>query len=257
MKIKTVWCWYCKKEISVNDETCPHCNMPLTDAKKVIQCRKCGKFIVKSVDACPNCGEVLEKTKHKPRRKRRISPLVFIIPLAVLLIGAIAFFAVRGILAHRAAKAAEPDEPAYCAENEHVWQEADCTNPKTCTICGKTEGEPLGHLYRDNVCVICGDHEKPYSFADSACERDGSYLVFSGSIKNWGTEPVSGIPLKIELFDEEQKLVATEMTATPEGEEAPPMGSIRWSYRCSDSFPRWKYWRVSVPLIAPPSEAEG
>lgn len=29
---------------------------------------------------------------------------------------------------------------------DHIWVEADCTTPKTCSICGKTEGEALGHV---------------------------------------------------------------------------------------------------------------
>ena len=31
------------------------------------------------------------------------------------------------------------------AKTEHEWKEADCTTPKTCTVCGETEGEALGH----------------------------------------------------------------------------------------------------------------
>ncbi|MBQ9978504.1 MAG: discoidin domain-containing protein [Clostridia bacterium] len=29
--------------------------------------------------------------------------------------------------------------------HEHTWVDADCTTPKTCSECGMTEGEPLGH----------------------------------------------------------------------------------------------------------------
>ena len=28
---------------------------------------------------------------------------------------------------------------------QHEWKEATCTEPKTCTKCGETEGEALGH----------------------------------------------------------------------------------------------------------------
>lgn len=44
---------------------------------------------------------------------------------------------------------------AWCA---HSWQDATCTEPKTCTICGATEGEANGHSYTENpmVCDICG-----------------------------------------------------------------------------------------------------
>lgn len=28
---------------------------------------------------------------------------------------------------------------------DHEWEEATCTEPETCTLCGKIQGEPLGH----------------------------------------------------------------------------------------------------------------
>ncbi|MBE5764652.1 MAG: hypothetical protein E7339_03500 [Clostridiales bacterium] len=33
------------------------------------------------------------------------------------------------------------------AAHEHSWIEADCLNPKTCSSCGKTQGEALGHNF--------------------------------------------------------------------------------------------------------------
>lgn len=47
--------------------------------------------------------------------------------------------------------------------HEHVWREADCLAPKTCTDCGETEGEPLGHRateathWAPSVCSACGE----------------------------------------------------------------------------------------------------
>lgn len=35
---------------------------------------------------------------------------------------------------------------------EHTWQEANCTEPKTCTNCGETEGTPLGHSWLVGTC---------------------------------------------------------------------------------------------------------
>ena len=35
---------------------------------------------------------------------------------------------------------------------EHVWADADCTNPKTCTLCQETEGAPLGHSWLAASC---------------------------------------------------------------------------------------------------------
>lgn len=46
--------------------------------------------------------------------------------------------------------------------HEHTWKEATCTDPKTCTVCGKAEGKPLEHssanvtCTQDGTCDLCG-----------------------------------------------------------------------------------------------------
>ena len=46
---------------------------------------------------------------------------------------------------------------------EHEWAEATCTEPKTCTKCKETEGEPLGHNWKaatceePETCTRCGE----------------------------------------------------------------------------------------------------
>lgn len=37
----------------------------------------------------------------------------------------------------------------------HEWAEADCKNDKTCTNCGQTEGEALGHSMENGACIRC------------------------------------------------------------------------------------------------------
>lgn len=45
---------------------------------------------------------------------------------------------------------------------EHQWKDADCTTPKTCTLCGEIEGAPLGHVWAaatcttPKTCTVCG-----------------------------------------------------------------------------------------------------
>ena len=47
----------------------------------------------------------------------------------------------------------------YC---DHQWQAATCTQPRTCTQCGKTQGQALGHQWQaatctePEVCSVCG-----------------------------------------------------------------------------------------------------
>ncbi|MBQ9768395.1 MAG: hypothetical protein IJW37_09865 [Lachnospiraceae bacterium] len=42
---------------------------------------------------------------------------------------------------------------------EHAWQEATCTTPATCEVCGTTEGEALTHDFMVATCAqpeVCG-----------------------------------------------------------------------------------------------------
>ena len=61
-----------------------------------------------------------------------------------------------------------PRTCAVCGETEgealgHDWQEADCTRPRTCAVCGETQGEALGHIWqeadctRPRTCSVCGE----------------------------------------------------------------------------------------------------
>jgi len=50
----------------------------------------------------------------------------------------------------------EEGEVTPPVECEHEWSDATCTAPKTCSKCGETEGEALGHTYVDGTCSVCG-----------------------------------------------------------------------------------------------------
>lgn len=48
----------------------------------------------------------------------------------------------------------EPKTCTRCGKTEgtalgHTWKDATCTEPKTCSVCGATTGKPLGHVYKD------------------------------------------------------------------------------------------------------------
>lgn len=45
---------------------------------------------------------------------------------------------------------------------KHNWEAADCDHPKTCTDCGATDGDALGHDYQDGRCIRCGAADPDY-----------------------------------------------------------------------------------------------
>ena len=72
-----------------------------------------------------------------------------------------------------------------CGETEgeaagHTWKDATCTEAKTCTVCGETEGEAAGHTWKDatctesKTCTVCGETEGEAAghAYESACDAD-------------------------------------------------------------------------------------
>ena len=62
--------------------------------------------------------------------------------------------------------------------HKHVWEDATCIVPKTCSECSKTEGEALGHTWVDATCAepktcsICGETEGEaleHTWVDATC----------------------------------------------------------------------------------------
>lgn len=83
-----------------------------------------------------------------------------------------------------AATCTEPKTCSKCGETEgeplgHDWVDATCTKPKTCRRCGKTEGAVLAHSWQaaTNVsprrCKMCG-------LAEGSCPLDGTWLYDLG-----------------------------------------------------------------------------
>lgn len=306
-----IWCWYCKREIPAAADTCPYCGKPLNDATKVVQCRKCGKFLLKNTPRCLQCGEptpqpeppvapsenpappdeapaqeagvdapppigfpesgpetavgvpetmsVFEElellsartAKHSAEAnaaKRRTERFMTIIAAVLLLaVGAGIFIGVGRMKA----KAPRPGEPVYCDEGKHEWREADCTTPKTCAICGKTEGEPVGHRYVENVCAVCGAYQMRFYFTDSRSERNAGEVIFHGTLKNYTGEKVQSLQIRLQLYDEKKELVETLPGAAMESVGLAPLESTEWQIRYDDSSVKWKYWRVYVSDYTP------
>ena len=54
--------------------------------------------------------------------------------------------------------------------SDHDYAVATCTKPRTCNICGKTDGEPLSHDWVDAICTLCGATEPhSHNFVSGAC----------------------------------------------------------------------------------------
>lgn len=59
----------------------------------------------------------------------------------------------------------------------HIWKDATCTAPKTCTKCGATEGSAAGHTYAEGFCTVCGIEDLTQIFTGNTWT---AYLVRPG-----------------------------------------------------------------------------
>ena len=66
-----------------------------------------------------------------------------------------------------------------CEQDAHEWKPASCEAAKTCTICGQTDGQPLGHQWekatceKAETCKACGKtNGEPlgHNWVDATCE---------------------------------------------------------------------------------------
>ena len=91
-------------------------------------------------------------------------------------------------------------------KGEHDWQDATCTEPKTCSVCKLTEGEALGHTTRFGKCSTCNEYvydlqqefdEICSAFIDAQRDieyavdyyEDASYSYYSSSVYfNWSVK---------------------------------------------------------------------
>ncbi len=82
-----------------------------------------------------------------------------------------------------------PEEDS-CA---HEWVEATCTEPKTCSLCGETEGEALGHTEGPTLCERCHENLTTWEIDEYVDEFDQptgekfAYTRVTGTFSNSAT----------------------------------------------------------------------
>lgn len=91
----------------------------------------------------------------------------------------------------------KPKTCSECGKTEgdplgHKWEKATCTKPKTCSRCEKKDGDPLGHKWLDATCTepahcaVCGLTEGGLGHEAGVWQKEGTeYILYC---KNCGAE---------------------------------------------------------------------
>lgn len=101
-----------------------------------------------------------------------------------------------------------------CEKNGHQFNDATCTNPKICKVCGATEGAPLGHTFEDatyfkpRTCKVCGTTEGSPLSPDVVDVTDKTLTVVVGDLFTINVNFPDNADFNVEISDE--KIVTLE-----------------------------------------------
>ena len=121
-----------------------------------------------------------ETGKSEPPRKKSAKPLILIGAVSLVLLLLIGFLTIH---TWKPASCTEPETCSICGKTRgdalgHDWIAATCLEPETCSRCGATRGEAHGHDWAPTSCTqpatcrICGTTEGSplgHDWADATC----------------------------------------------------------------------------------------
>ena len=117
-------------------------------------CPNCGTQNADENQVCTKCQTFLKTTpvrEQLDKRKSRTTKIKAIAIASISVICAVVIFIVL-VVTH-----------VICIS--HDFENATCTNPKTCKYCGKEDGKPMGHNWekatceKQKTCSLCGTTE--------------------------------------------------------------------------------------------------
>lgn len=125
--------WTCPNCGTVNNNAfCRMCGLPRPKETNPLLC-SCGYQNAPDARFCSNCGRQLTGM-HPVKKKKRHVGIIAIVFIVFALVGNIVNSAFRS--------------------HTHQWENATCTTPRTCTVCGETVGSPLEHDWVEATCTI-------------------------------------------------------------------------------------------------------
>ena len=114
----------------------------------------------------------------------------------------------------QAATCTEPKTCEVCGETEgsalgHSWQDATCTTPRTCSVCNVTEGGTLPHSWNDGTCSECGASCPGHDYQQTGSTSETSYEKWNDTQHNkkvayYKTMTCSVCGYSVQEFDHEE-----------------------------------------------------
>lgn len=143
----------------------------------------------------------------------------------------------------------------------HTWVEAACTEPKTCSVCGETEGEALGHEWQEatyespktcSVCSLTEGEPLPQPYAEANCLEFFKDISFITK----GVRYNRDMPEEYEIIDAEVEITDITVEDAEGGEEQ--IITITYTVkgrvsrdRLEITLPHFRLWDIYTGQIVP------
>ena len=147
---------------------CPFCGNENPDDGSFCSC--CGSARANTGQNGGAAVPVRQSVQTPSPEKKPPAKKIALLCAAVILSAAAAAAALMHFFVHswHPATCTEPETCSICGKTQgaalgHTWTAATCTEPKTCSRCGKTDGAALGHLWtaatctEPKACLRCGE----------------------------------------------------------------------------------------------------
>lgn len=121
----------------------------------MIKCPECGNEISDKSELCVCCGYSLKQnTPQKKKRKSKKAPIIICVCLLLvaIVIGVCCYILYMNDWNFDEVSNTISSKHYSCIFG-HNWQDATCTTPKKCSICGYCLGKPLEHTWREATCT--------------------------------------------------------------------------------------------------------
>lgn len=172
----------------------------------LIKCPECNHEVSDQAKLCPHCGYKLPRMKQKKTfLKKKKAVIIFSIVISTLIIAWGLYFFLSPITVQwccfhhiEDSTCTEPKTCSRCGKTwgirrKHNWEFATCTTPQKCIVCGTTLGEACGHNWIPATCTtpqkcsVCGEttgEPVQHILEDYICTNCGESVVTKDDVEN-------------------------------------------------------------------------
>ena len=172
-------CASCNESFTDTAKFCPKCGLAVAANKDVteeISCASCNASLADTAKFCPSCGLAVDAPGKTESVRCEHQYVTEVTTEATCSQGGVKTFT---------CSVCDDSYTESIPVTDHKWEEATCTEPKTCSVCALTEGSPVNHQYTEKIVsteYLCTEatpfSPATYYYACKYCRDIGEFITY-------------------------------------------------------------------------------